>query len=41
MDFLIAYPWLILVGLFISACITCLWYAIYENRWPFNKLPHL
>lgn len=30
MDFLLEYPWLILVALLISACFTYLWYAYTE-----------
>ncbi len=37
MDFLLAHPWLFLVVLLISACVTYLWYAYYEYKWPFHR----
>jgi hypothetical protein len=37
MDFLLAHPWLILVALLLSVCITYLWYAYNEYKWLFHK----
>lgn len=36
-EFLLEHPWLILVALFISTCITSLWYVYSEYKWPFHK----
>ncbi len=38
-DFLLANPWFIAVGVLISACITYLWYAYDQHKWPFRKKP--
>jgi len=37
MTFLLTHSRLILVALFISACITYLWYAYAEYHWLFHK----
>ncbi len=38
-EYIHANPWDILVGLIIGTCLTYLWCAYYEYRWPFHKLP--
>lgn len=36
-NFLVANPWIIAVGFFISAVLTSLWYVYMEYKWPFHK----
>lgn len=38
-EYILTNLWVIPGGLIISTCLTYLWRAYYEHRWPFHKLP--